>query len=225
MQSETLYTDIRIAPAMHQHPGAWPNLSRRFDMPEYTPEKTCTKCGKPYPATTEYFHKNNSYADGLRRECKICINELAYKYRIANIEKTRAATNTWNKNHKEIMRAVQSRWRTNHKEEHKRKNLEWKKNNPEKYKAIARAGWQNRRAKEKQAVGRHTKEEIATLYKSQNGKCWYCLIDISKYFEVDHRIPISRGGSNDVGNLCLTCQKCNQSKGAKLVHEWNGRLF
>lgn len=39
-------------------------------------------------------------------------------------------------------------------------------------------------------------------------------------FDVDHVIPVSRGGGNDPLNLVLACQPCNRSKGAKLLREW-----
>ena len=31
--------------------------------------------------------------------------------------------------------------------------------------------------------------------------------------QVDHRVPLSKGGSNHVSNLLASCRKCNQSKG------------
>lgn len=34
--------------------------------------KICSKCGKEYPATTEYFYKNSYYPDGLAKSCKQC---------------------------------------------------------------------------------------------------------------------------------------------------------
>ena len=43
-------------------------------------------------------------------------------------------------------------------------------------------------------------------------KCHYCgnkTIDL----EIDHVIPLSKGGSNKQGNLVLACQKCNREKG------------
>ena len=38
--------------------------------------KTCKKCGKEYPATTEYFHKNSQRADKLQTFCKNCSSVL-----------------------------------------------------------------------------------------------------------------------------------------------------
>lgn len=37
--------------------------------------KTCSKCNKEYPATTEYFYKNKASKDGLHCYCKNCQKE------------------------------------------------------------------------------------------------------------------------------------------------------
>jgi len=34
--------------------------------------RTCSKCKKSYPATTEFFHKNNQKKSGLSCWCKAC---------------------------------------------------------------------------------------------------------------------------------------------------------
>lgn len=49
--------------------------------------------------------------------------------------------------------------------------------------------------------------------------CTYCGQN-SGPFELDHVIPVSKGGSNKDENLVLSCQHCNRSKGATLVGEW-----
>jgi len=40
--------------------------------------------------------------------------------------------------------------------------------------------------------------------------------------EVDHVMPLARGGNNDDENLAACCGWCNRSKGAKLLSEWLG---
>lgn len=41
-------------------------------MSTIIPQKTCSKCGKSLPATTEYFHADKSKPDGFYSSCKTC---------------------------------------------------------------------------------------------------------------------------------------------------------
>lgn len=50
-------------------------------------------------------------------------------------------------------------------------------------------------------------------------QCVYCHISAVP-FEIDHLLPRSRGGSNRVSNLVLSCHDCNSAKGAKTAAEW-----
>lgn len=52
--------------------------------------------------------------------------------------------------------------------------------------------------------------------------CAYCR-DESGPFEIDHIIPVTRGGSHALDNLCVACKPCNSSKGDRLLSEWRGR--
>jgi 5-methylcytosine-specific restriction endonuclease McrA len=38
--------------------------------------------------------------------------------------------------------------------------------------------------------------------------------------ELDHIIPLSRGGWHAPDNCQTLCRQCNQDKGAQLEHEW-----
>lgn len=49
--------------------------------------------------------------------------------------------------------------------------------------------------------------------------CEYCRCQTGP-FEVDHRRPVSRAGSNDFENLELACVSCNTQKSNFLLHEW-----
>ncbi len=39
-------------------------------------------------------------------------------------------------------------------------------------------------------------------------------------FEMDHDLPLSRGGSNDIENLQLLCHRCNKGKDALTTNEY-----
>lgn len=38
--------------------------------------------------------------------------------------------------------------------------------------------------------------------------------------EVEHIVPVSRGGSNDTANLTVACRRCNRRKGTKTATEF-----
>lgn len=81
-------------------------------------------------------------------------------------------------------------------------------------------------ARKARAVGSHTKADVEILYKQSRGLCWWCgkrLID--KKYHIDHRVPLSRGGSDDVSNLCISCPDCNRKKANYLPYEKMGRLL
>jgi 5-methylcytosine-specific restriction endonuclease McrA len=40
---------------------------------------------------------------------------------------------------------------------------------------------------------------------------------------IDHVIPLSRGGADAVGNLCVSCPSCNMSKSAKSPGAFSGQ--
>ena len=50
-------------------------------------------------------------------------------------------------------------------------------------------------------------------------KCVYCG-KTDTPLQIEHIQPKSKGGSNRVSNLTLACEKCNQSKGGKLLADW-----
>ncbi|MCC3475724.1 MULTISPECIES: RNA-guided endonuclease IscB [unclassified Microcoleus] len=50
-------------------------------------------------------------------------------------------------------------------------------------------------------------------------KCAYCGIE-NVPFEIEHILARSKGGSNRVSNLCLSCHSCNQAKGNQPVGEF-----
>jgi len=48
------------------------------------------------------------------------------------------------------------------------------------------------------------------------GKCYHCGKFVpTKGYHVDHSNPVSKGGTNHMRNLKLSCAECNLSKGTK----------
>ena len=63
-------------------------------------------------------------------------------------------------------------------------------------------------------------DRMEVLHRSK-WRCHYCGERLSKYtFQVDHRIPIERGGTEEIENKVATCQHCNSSKGHRTDTEF-----
>jgi hypothetical protein len=61
---------------------------------------------------------------------------------------------------------------------------------------------------------------VAVMEKSDNC-CVAC--GSKESLELDHIVPWSKGGGNELDNLQILCKPCNASKGAKSMDEWKGR--
>ena len=57
------------------------------------------------------------------------------------------------------------------------------------------------------------------LLEKHKRKCFYCGQTVSG-FEVEHMFPKSKGGSNRIDNLTLSCHDCNEKKGTLTAEEF-----
>jgi len=64
--------------------------------------------------------------------------------------------------------------------------------------------------------GFEVKEYLLTKW---GRKCAYFSVE-NVTFEIEHILARSKGGSNRVSNLCLSCHSCNQTKGNKPIEEF-----
>lgn len=55
----------------------------------------------------------------------------------------------------------------------------------------------------------------AYLMAKHHGRCVYCGVDHGR-MEIEHWIPRSQGGTDNLTNLVLACRACNEAKGAQL---------
>lgn len=168
--------------------------------------KKCSRCGieKPYDA----FHKDSSRKDGLCRYCKECKR---------NIDRKTYCKNPKAKIEKSTENARKNGWL-----------FVSKPYNPKYYSSDVsrkkkRARDLNRRALQKSADGKITKDVIDEVLAKYDGKCAYCGIKCDSSYTIDHRVPLSRGGSNKIENLALACRTCNCKKNDKTDYEYCGK--
>ena len=61
----------------------------------------------------------------------------------------------------------------------------------------------------KRSVSETKKKYVAS---SQNWKCGGCSKQLTAWFEVDHKVRLEYGGSNEVSNLVALCRECHGEK-------------
>lgn len=62
----------------------------------------------------------------------------------------------------------------------------------------------------------------ASTFERDDFTCQYCF-ERGGPLECDHVIPLSRGGTNELGNLVTACVDCNRSKRAQLIEQWHAK--
>lgn len=210
--------------------------------------KRCSHCTQT--KKEEYFHKNKSKKDGLSLWCKECNREWKQGYMKRNKQKIRESSKVYRaKNRDKLCKHNLKMYYADH-EENKRKGRERMENvrklDPEKSKADGRRYyWRHRdkrlvqmrewrannkdivkrlaaanHARRRNAEGEFTADDVNDLYLEQMGICAYCQIELQGSYHVDHKTPITRGGTNYPSNLQLTCADCNKSKFTKTHEEY-----
>lgn len=69
------------------------------------------------------------------------------------------------------------------------------------------------------------------LARDQANRCFYCGCPLvepparggpcpPRAATLDHRVPVSRGGTDDPNNICVSCYQCNVLKGCSTEEEF-----
>ena len=182
--------------------------------------KTCTKCGAPKPATTEFFYAQGNPTAPLRAVCKECMHEATVARVKADPENARAIGRRTYHKHREYYLAKMARWREQNPEKMAESQRRYGREHPEKTKARNA----NRRAVAYGVDGHLSLANIAAQRTAQNGRCHWCGEKVGRHYHVDHVQPMSKGGTNTSGNIVIACADCNRAKGPNLPEEWASRL-
>ena len=175
------------------------------------------------------FHKNKSGKYGFSSICKICKNKYAKEYRDNNKEcynnwykdnkeKRSKQMSQYYKNNKEKRKEYGEQYYKNNKEEIKEHNKQWKKDNPEK----VFNSHNKRRLKEEQGRG-ITKDQWIEMMEFFEWRCAYSgeyLGGNSNNRSIDHIVPLSNGGLNEIWNCVPMLKSYNSSKNTKNMLEW-----
>lgn len=97
---------------------------------------------------------------------------------------------------------------------------DWRQRNPEKAHAYVRTSHSKRREASK--GGSFTTAQWLALLDRHGRRCAYCGSNVQ--IEIDHRIPLIRGGSNTIENILPACRSCNRRKNRRTEDEFRELL-
>lgn len=118
-----------------------------------------------------------------------------------NIIGKRRRAETWRRKHPELFKARIGKWR--------KKNLT----------KLAESARRRRSKKNGNGVFLVTRGDYQRAWLRQDGRCYMCWRPLEKHAQIDHVIPIARGGRHAIGNLLWACRDCNRRKQARLLVE------
>jgi hypothetical protein len=170
--------------------------------------KICTKCQKPFPATTEFFYQHPQTKDGLFSRCKVCANTASAAWSAANPEKARAARVKRHRANPEKYRAAYRRWRQEHPEQARAATRAWRQENPEKVKESQQKSERKRNKEQHAATSAAWKKAhpFHSVWRGMIARCYNPLRDrYSSYGGANPPVTVCDRWLNDVDgyeNFC-----------------------
>jgi 5-methylcytosine-specific restriction endonuclease McrA len=167
-----------------------------------------------------WYHKNRDRLlierANYRKAHKSQKKEWDRKSYLKHREKRLVANKLYRQKHREELAKKHKVYVRTHMDAAVQRTKRWRQKNKQKTAMYA----ENRRARRASAPGIVTDKEWQLLFIQQNGLCVYCYSDLNKSVALDHKLPLSRGGSNELDNLQLLCRNCNSRKHTKTHEEF-----
>lgn len=204
------------------------------------PTRTCTKCGETKPETEFWFHRTKKHPFRRRSRCKPCetadhaayvethrdeLNAYCRAQRRGN-ERHLHVKRAWteanrekvNQQHRERQPIYTVKYRTKRQQRsvEKKETLsvyhrQWRQNNP----AHLTQYDARRRARERNApLNDLTLAQWQEIQAIWDHRCAYCTRRMKGRLDMDHIIPLSKGGSHTASNIVPACRSCNAKKHA-----------
>ena len=171
--------------------------------------------------------------------------ERQRRYRERNAERVRQNQQRWVEENRERVREISRAHYARNAEAEKARSIAWREANREESRRHRRESYyRNREANlvkmkewaRKNAAKVRNYQHVRRERVVQNGIFYITDKDLNRLvtspcaecgstdrIEIDHIIPISRGGTHGIGNLQPLCYECNRSKRSLLTIEWRRR--
>lgn len=197
------------------------------------------------------FYKKKDATDGLHPACKECVKERnkkwyaenscnkkvkSKKYRLENIEKVKEKKRVSYSINREKALTQMRAYREKNKDKHNESSRIYYQENSAKLKLYQINYRSTNRVKRASSLLKSQEKRKAVMadgmshyqfqkwVEAQDKICFYCSVDCSDGYHVDHFIPISKGGLHTADNLRVACVYCNLSKHDSLPRDFIRRM-
>lgn len=162
----------------------------------------------------EWWREYNKKRTAYRRAYYKKNRQKILDGKVAWVERNRERWERYHREYRDANRAIVNE-----------RGRKWGKANPQRVAAYSARRRERLREKCSNDPGILTFYELA--HAQGDKRCYYCLRLFPGVADVDHVIPITRGGWHCSSNLCLSCGSCNRRKLNKLPSEFikHGQLL
>lgn len=190
-------------------------------------EKKCGMCGV-IKSIEKFSKSSDKYNKGYQRHCKQCqreylqtnkerVRERKRAYNEKNRDRVRQKHKEYVEEHKERLTEIGKQWRTDnaehlkqYKKDHRQHYYELEVERTKKHPNRNRIQLANGRARRENVPGVLTVQDWELVLDKYGHKCLGCYS--AGELEIDHVLPMSRGGRNSGDNLQPLCPSCNARK-------------
>lgn len=172
------------------------------------PTKICQECGKQKDVLD--FKRNFNTSDGYAKKCLACyaeklgLTQQEYEWKLLSGGAAIPKDKSKDRDKLKVWQTQNPEKRFTYGRMYRQRNADRVKENNNRRKA--------RKSNTLENV--FTEKDRQQLLLEFNGCCAYCGVKSDK-MEMDHVIPLSRGGQHTKSNIVPACFNCNRSKGAK----------
>lgn len=189
--------------------------------------KICKKCGAELPRTLEHFFRDSTHVDGLGSACKKCRGEAHQQYCAKNKEKLAHYQKEWHDRHLEYIKDYNKRngpvYYQKNKTQIKLKQITYNREyiKTPHGRALDIAKKNKRKALKKLSGGAYTVEQWEACLLYFGNKCAYTSeILCAANTNVEHVIPLAKGGTSFIWNIVPATVRANASKNCHDMEEW-----
>lgn len=211
--------------------------------------KVCRDCH--LELSTKDFHKHPNTEDRLRPECRNCVKAYRRDYYLKRQAELCAYSATYYQDNKEQVRESVQRYSSRNKQRIAQRAKQWRRANQDKlaidkrqhrlenkgryaevkrrysldHPEYSRLSTHRRRTRLRLVSGSFTRRQWLAKCAFFGWRCLYCRHPLTgSSAHMDHRKPISRGGSNWIANIAPACKSCNLSKSNKTEKKFRDQI-